>query len=348
VGKEHDSHKGETYEDEFAWYLRPDGEEEHDLTDREHRSRRDARWASPNPKTKKLSWAISMLAGGDVIAWNTFRRDCPSIAPNLQDRSFNGMNLKGVNLTKARLDGSHFIGADLTEARFDGSMLRHANFGSANLTKARFMRALVANATFDGANLHRTNFHGALGLKDDQLAQASSAKTIVRDGVRDLPSVSPPIFISYSHADEEPVLAVDQWLRSRGARIILDDRNFILGKTIRDEILEWMGKAGIIVAFVSQSSRDRPYAKLEREIANTLHDRGEKRLIYFNLDDTVLDVVQEGRLYVPGHRLGFEEACDRLWTGINEQVRTALKVDLSPFRDAGTGWAQIRDVGSQH
>ena len=97
--------------------------------------------------------------------------------------------------------------------------------------------------------------------------------------------------------------------------------------------------AGVVVCFVSANSRERRYFQLEREIAE--HSRGSgKRLIYFNLDETILDILHESRLYVPGHKLTFEQACAKLWQGILHTVEPAKAINLDPVHEAGVDWVE--------
>jgi hypothetical protein len=260
----------------------------------------------------------------DTQWFNQRRLDDKEWRPDLSHMQFDHANLEGVNMS--------------------GLNLRYANFSSCNLAGANLKAALVTFTNFNGAILKNADLRGAKNLTKAQLEAAKDASGLQYDlSTFKEPTLKgdvPRVFLSYAWADKDAVLAVDQWLRDKGARVIIDDRNFIAGESIRGEILRWINEAGVIVCFVSSNSKDRPYPDLEREIAETLRIKGRSRVIYFSLDDTIIDIVQEGRLYVPGHRLVFDEACETLWSGIKESVRPAKAVDLRKFRSIGTDWAK--------
>jgi len=70
--------------------------------------------------------------------------------------------LEGADLYMANLRGVYFDGANLDGANLEGAFLR-----GANLAKAEFYRA----------NLYRANLQGAVGLTQEQLAQAFGDET---------------------------------------------------------------------------------------------------------------------------------------------------------------------------
>lgn len=147
------------------------------------------------------------------------------------------------------------------------------------------------------------------------------------------------IFISYAWKDKEAVLAVDQWLRNKGARVILDDRNFLVGEDVRDQIIQAIKQSGIVLCFYSSHSSDRPYPKLERRIAEELEleteysqSRIPLKVIYFCLDDTPLPDHQRYRLAVKAKEKSFESACIELWKGIcPTAIMQTTQIDLSQY-----------------
>lgn len=294
-----------------------------------------------------------------------------------------GANLKGwqtwrLSLRRANLTNVDLSDADLAGAEFEAAILRYANFEGTSLWQASFAKADLCSANLRKTDLTKSNFHESNLTKAD-LRGARFEDTYMRDailteadlrgadfltkeqiesvkiatGIRiDQPELSnivlpdgiPQVFLSYAWADQKAVQAVDQWLRDKGARVIIDDRDFVVGESIREEILRWIGQAGIIVCFISGDSRNRHYPKLEREIAESLRGKGKAPVIYFNLDDTVLDLVHEGRLYIPGHRLSFVEACQSLWQGILRTAKAPSPIDLRPYKVAGKEWTRLGNV----
>jgi hypothetical protein len=158
----------------------------------------------------------------------------------------------------------------------------------------------------------------------------------------------PRVFLSYAHADAESVLAVDQWLRNRGARVDLDERNFIAGRDIRDEIIRHVKRAGKVVCFFSKSSADRYYPKLERrlteELERELHGTDKQRtiLVYFRLDETSLPVESAYRLAINAWSMGFDEACRNLWRNILETEAEPKPIPLTKYKQYAP-WQQPHD-----
>ncbi|MGB6703514.1 pentapeptide repeat-containing protein [Methyloceanibacter sp.] len=121
-------------------------------------------------------------------AWNAWRRQHPSIVPNLTriflsvgERQMGPMNGGPINLSSARLrraslrfatlsganlESADLSGADLTDARLDGANLANADLSQAVLDHADFARARLAGANLCGANLSK-----ARNLTEAQLAE---------------------------------------------------------------------------------------------------------------------------------------------------------------------------------
>src|ERR1700730_9993319 len=86
----------------------------------------------------------------------------------------------------------------------------------------------------------------------------------------DVEPLRPTIFINYARADELSALAIDQWLRDRGARVLIDRRDFIPGNDLEAEIVRCISSSGKLVCIYSATSAQRPYPELERRIASAL------------------------------------------------------------------------------
>ena len=158
------------------------------------------------------------------------------------------------------------------------------------------------------------------------------------------PAQMPCVFLSYARADSPQVLAVDKWLREKGISVILDERDFYIGENIRNEIINSLKRSDVIVCFISKHSMDRPYPKFEREIANNLRIDGKANVIYFKLEEIETDIEHEHRLYIPGHRLSYEKACEQLWQGILGLKRQPKSLDVKPFVEAKENWTKILKV----
>ncbi len=278
-------------------------------------------------KGNSTSKLIHHLLEEGVEAWNSYRRHHSEWHPNLEHLNFSGRYMAGID--------------------FSNLNLRNANLSNCDLTNARLRDATVTFTNFKNAILNDADFKGAKNLTKSQLESAREARSVLFDAAKfsepKLPGDVPQVFLSYAWDDKSAVLAVDQWLRDHGARVLLDERNFLVGESIREEILRWIKAAGVIVCFISKNSKDRHYPKLEREIAETLRGKGDARVVYFTLDDTILDILQESRLYIPGHSLSFQEACEILWRGILKAVGVSTQVNLKPFKMAGKDWTKLGD-----
>jgi TIR domain len=179
----------------------------------------------------------------------------------------------------------------------------------------------------------------------DQLRSAAKVQSSYSP-VRGALESAPRVFLSYAHADRNSVAAVDQWLRDRGARVDLDDRELIAGRDIRDELVRLIQRAGKVVCFYSGESSDRYYTKLERRLSEgvelTSHADGSKRtvLIYFRIDETPLPIESEHRLAINAWKLSFEDACLELWRHILERPAEPGRISLAAFRMGSPPWAK--------
>ena len=147
------------------------------------------------------------------------------------------------------------------------------------------------------------------------------------------------MFLSYAHSDRESVAAVDQWLRDRGARVDIDERELVAGRDIREEIVRLVQRAGKVVCFYSMSSCDRYYPKLERrlteevELQNQADGSNRVVLIYFRLDASQLPPESSYRLAINAYELGFEQACNELWRHLLEKPAEPRRLSLSAYQD---------------
>lgn len=94
---------------------------------------------------------VSILKKG-VEAWNRWRKQNPSIAPDL-----GGANLSLAKLITADLSGTNLNGADLRGAYLGGANLGSAFLGGADLSVADFSRTILNRADLGGANLERVD-----------------------------------------------------------------------------------------------------------------------------------------------------------------------------------------------
>jgi uncharacterized protein YjbI with pentapeptide repeats len=121
-----------------------------------------------------------------VAAWNEWRRNNPSLQPDLFQADLRKSplcqaNLSGVQLTDADLTGANLRSADLQSVRADlatfrdadieratlreasliGANLEGANLSEADLSKAALLGARLREAHLPGAKLHKAHLSGA-------------------------------------------------------------------------------------------------------------------------------------------------------------------------------------------
>jgi uncharacterized protein YjbI with pentapeptide repeats len=117
-----------------------------------------------------------------VAAWNTWRRDNPTIRPDLsgitlEGTDFSGVNLSGANLGGANLNRIYFIRASLSGANLSGASLIDATLVDANLSGANLSGAKLPEATL----IRATSSMSCVG---NQLNSAPPTGTSKRDGLR--------------------------------------------------------------------------------------------------------------------------------------------------------------------
>jgi len=127
---------------------------------------------------------LDILSQG-VAVWNKWRRENPTVLPNLAGAQLRGLDLRHVVLRRADLTGADLqaavlMQADLSWARLEGANLANtwaykADFSKADLLKANCQRASFSGASFNGAQLVRADFSHAT------LSGASFSTTHIRE-----------------------------------------------------------------------------------------------------------------------------------------------------------------------
>jgi uncharacterized protein YjbI with pentapeptide repeats len=125
-----------------------------------------------------------------VAAWNTWRRDNPTIRPDLSGITLEGTDFNGVNLSRANLGGAnlnriYLIRADLTGANLSETSLIDATLVDANLSGANLSHAKLPEATLIRASLGGANLSHVLRWRPAQLSAAYwDEQTIWPDGYK--------------------------------------------------------------------------------------------------------------------------------------------------------------------
>ncbi len=123
-----------------------------------------------------------------VDAWNAWRRENPSVRPDLSGEDLSELDLQGINFGEADLSEAELFQADLTEANLKNAVLRGADLAGARLDgaalyKADLEGACLIEADCSGANLAsarmiRADLRGAV-LRDADLTETNLREAIM-------------------------------------------------------------------------------------------------------------------------------------------------------------------------
>jgi uncharacterized protein (TIGR02145 family) len=239
--------------------------------------------------------------------------------------------LRGANCWEC--DFSH---SDLQGANFESGWLEHAIFYNANLQNSNFNYAKVDEVDFAKSDLRGSN------LTSEQIQSAKKLSTMNIQDPIGLSIKSPKVFLSYSWKDYKIVSAVDYWLRSQGIEVYRDEQEFYAGDSIVESMQKFIEKADFIVFFVSRNSKNRPYPKFELELARILEieNSAKTKVIYFCLDDTILDSIQKMKIHIQAYKSTFNDACLQLWYALTKSKKPIKQIDISDIDVRGRNWLQ--------
>ncbi len=118
---------------------------------------------------------VAILKQG-AQAWNLWRQQNPTVAPDLSRANLSRANLEGVNLSGANLSGANLEGVDLSNVKMTHFIVNvapppselvfdweysAANFRNIDLSNANLSGSDFRNASFNGGNLSGVNLTGA-------------------------------------------------------------------------------------------------------------------------------------------------------------------------------------------
>ena len=159
--------------------------------------------------------------------------------------SFDGADLRGVNLTDAYLEYANLSGADLQGANFSDANLEGANLSEADLTGADLTGADLQGANFGGANLDGANLSEA-NLRGADLNKANLRGANLK-------------YINLKYIKNPPKIIIDKLkkLRIKSAKVQkvscnMDNCNWMLPLEVRDSrfpndpIIGWHSQERVI------------------------------------------------------------------------------------------------------
>jgi len=258
--------------------------------------------------------ALKLIKARHVKVWNKYREENPDWRPDLSD----------VNLSSCYL--SAFSGRGKTYFDFSGANICRTKFPS----DSDFMTTQTEKAIFNADTVFPSGFdpieHGAVFVTEAQLKHTDFGPI-------------PTVFISYAWANDDVVLAIDQWLRNRDIKTKIDKRDFFAGKRIRDEIFRVMIECNVILIFHSEQSKDKPWPTFEQELAEDIEMEAKMegktppRIIYFVVDNTPLPGISEkNKIAILAKSKRFEYACEELYHHILQLEREPEKIDLDKWK----------------
>ena len=286
--------------------------------------------------------ALELLRRGDSHIWNQYRKDHPSWTPD-----FEGEDLSELVFAPQGKEPFDLTGANLTGAKLPPLMNIIPQGGLVNLLGIKSDRVTYMLDAGDSLSL-KSNISGALvnlsttiegDTNLDVLIQLGAVFVTSDELARQRAPFSRQVFISYAWANEDVVLAIEQWLRQKGINTKIDKRDFFAGSRIRDEIMRNMKDSDAILVFHSEQSKDKPWPQFEREFASDLEMAAKQegkeppRIIYVVIDEIPLpSLTESNRIAIQAKGKSFETVCEEIYHNILEIPRTTDELDLDKWK----------------
>jgi len=285
--------------------------------------------------------AMALLNKGRFREWNSYRESHPGWKPDLSGADLSKVKLVFGALSQFNMKEANLCGANLPTLKniiydyepYDKTLANFQRYDESKNEFVPFRRVYLdlVGATIDLFTEFPADFHPT--EQGATFVSISSTDSVEALGVRS-------VFISYAWANEDVVLAIDQWLRLKGIKTKIDKRDFFAGSRIRDEIVRVMGGCEAVIIFYSRESRDKPWAEFERELAGDLEMEAKKegrtppRIIYLVIDETQLpSVTERNRIAVMAKGKKFQAVCEELYYSILQVAKKARHIDLEKWSD---------------
>lgn len=242
-----------------------------------------------------------------VDEWNKWRKDNPSVKPDLSDVNLQHQNLSGINFEGANLSGANLMvttfegasfknaqlknvilglttlnnadlsGADLWRAAISESIIGTANFESADLNSVDFQDSDLNNTNFRNANLSFTNFDRA-SLDNADFAGAKLFATIFGDN--DLSETKG--LDNVQHAGPSTI-GINTLYRSAGKI----SEAFLRGCGVPDDFITFIPSHFGVQQAIQFYSCFISYSTKDEEFAGRLHSRmrDERLRVWFAPED---------------------------------------------------------------
>ena len=255
---------------------------------------------------------LDLLIKERIDTWNQFRQANPGWVPDLSD----------LDLSNVPFSWSGDRVLDLSRAVLTGCRLPYRI-----LEALIYQKVWLKDAIYDSqteADFDLAEF-GAVFVTEDYQSRLGAAKQTT-------------VFISYAWANEDVIVAIDQWLRLKGIDVQIDRRDLFAGSRIRDEILRTMKDSDVVLIFYSKESKDKPWTQFAQELAADLAMAAKKegksppRIMYVVIDDTPLpDVTESNKIAIMAKGKRFEFVCEEIYHNILRLPRSSDSVDLDKW-----------------
>jgi hypothetical protein len=242
-----------------------------------------------------------------VNVWNRWRKENPSITPDLEGANFFDTILRGANLSEAKLEVAQLIWVDLRDADLAGADLSGADLRGAELDGADLTFADLRSANLQGAHLEGSNLSSALmGLTlfaENDLSSVTGLESVWHEGpstigidtiykskgkipeaflrgagvpqdfityMKSLVGKDfdfPSCFISYSSKDDDFAQRLHADLQQQGVRCWFAPEDLKIGDKFRMRIDESIRIYDKLMVVLSASSIPSPWVEEEVEAA---------------------------------------------------------------------------------
>jgi hypothetical protein len=178
-----------------------------------------------------------------ITVWNQWRKNNPSIKPDLSEIDFQKRNFAKANFSHANCYQSDFREANLAGASFEYANLPETIFSRANLSRADFFSATFVAAALDEANFEKVRM-GSVVFAETNLSRVKGLDSVFHDG----PS---SIDIESLYRSEGKIS--DEFLRNLG--VPEDVIQHLLPLIRTGSPIQWHS------CFISYSSKDEGFAE---------------------------------------------------------------------------------------
>ncbi|MEM9830588.1 MAG: TIR domain-containing protein, partial [Bacteroidota bacterium] len=277
-------------------------------------------------------------------------------------RFFKGVHVSGKKehmLSSEMLLCSSFENCTFDNVSFRGTDISGCNFELCDFQYCDLSKVRAVNCKFSSTDFSKTILHPQMflkanlnGVRANFIYQEDSISnripkdrnfgdhefqtwiTKINNPFVDMEPKTRSVFISYAHQDQEIALVLDQWLRDQGVKTYLDSTNFQIGGDLYDEMSKFIGIADKILIIYSNNSKDRPFTRLERRMAqNRENESGQHNnlSIYLVVDDAELPPEQKHRLAIMAQGKRTKDVFNEILRGVLEEDKLPEKIDTKDY-----------------